>query len=211
MTETKRAREMPEKSAARLRRVVRAVPKRVARLTLAVGLLAALWANGPAWAQSVADGFAAYQQGDHLGARDIWLPLAEAGDPVAQFNLGKLYEFGGANLRRDYVQSARWYREAAAQGVAAAQNNLGLMHAQGRGVPRDIARAAELWLSAADAGYALAQYNLALAYFRGDGVAQDQSRAARWFETAAEAGLADSQYTMGQMTRLGRVFRRDQR
>ena len=36
---------------------------------------------------------------------------------------------------------ARWYREAAAHGVAAAQNNLGLMHAQGRGVPRDIAGA----------------------------------------------------------------------
>ncbi len=174
---------------------------------------ALLWAVGwtvPAVGADVAEGFAAYQEGDYERARDIWLPLAEAGDSVAQYNLGKLFEFGGGELRQDYVQAARWYREAAAQDVAAAQNNLGLMHAQGHGMPRDTARAAELWQVAAANGYALAQYNLGLAYFRGDGIRQDEVQAAAWFRRAAEGGLADAQFAIGQMPRTGRVVARDE-
>jgi TPR repeat protein len=94
--------------------------------------------------------------------------------------------------------------------VVAAQNNLGLMHAQGRGIRRDTARAAELLQVAAANGYAPAQYNLALAYFRGDGVRQDAVQAAVWFWRAAEGGLADAQFAMGQMTRTGRVVARDE-
>jgi len=169
----------------------------------------ALW-PAPASAETIADGISAYRQGDYQRARDIWRPLAEAGDAVAQFNLGKLYEYGGGEVRQDHSQAARWYREAAAQGVTAAQNNLGLMHSQGLGVPRDRRRAAELWKRAAEDDYSLAQYNLALAYFRGEGVPRDERLAALWFEKAAQAGLPDSQYAMGQLLRLGRVAARDE-
>ncbi len=162
-----------------------------------------------AFAQSLSDGIEAYRAGDYQRARDIWLPLAEAGDSVAQFNLGKLYEYGGGGLAKDYSQAVRWYREASAQGVAAAENNLGLMHAQGLGVPRDLRRAAELWKKASEAGYALAQYNLGLAYFRGEGVPRDERLAAVWFHKSAEAGLADAQYAIGQLIRMGRVLQRD--
>ncbi len=182
---------------------------RMVCVVVAALLWAAAWTL-PAVGADVADGFAAYQEGDYERALDIWLPLAEAGDPIAQYNLGKLFEFGGGALRQDYVRAARWYREAAAQGVAAAENNLGLMHAQGRGIPRDTARAAELWQAAAANGYALAQYNLALAYLRGDGVRQDEVQAAAWFRRAAEGGLADAQFAIGQMTRTGRVVARDE-
>ncbi len=154
-------------------------------------------------------GFEAFQQGDYEHAREIWIELAEAGDAVAQFNLGKLYETGGGTVLRSYPQAARWYREAAAQGVAVAQNNLALMYTQGHGVPRDAAHAAELWRAAAESGYAVAQYNLALAYFRGAGVERNGSEASVWFRRAAENGLADAQYAMGQMARLGRAVSRD--
>lgn len=177
---------------------------------VAAGLMLCCLAVAPAMAETIADGIAAYRQGDYQRARDIWRPLAEQGDAVAQFNLGKLYEFGGGEMRQDYSQAARWYREAAAQGVAAAQNNLGLMHSQGLGVPRDAQRAAELWTSAAEADYSLAQYNLALAYFRGEGVTRNERVAALWFEKAAQAGLPDAQYAMGQLLRLGRVAGRDE-
>jgi TPR repeat protein len=182
---------------------------RMVRAAALAVLVPAFWA-APAGSADIADGFAAYQAGQYEQARDIWLILAEGGDPVAQYNLGKLFEFGGGDLRQDYVQAARWYREAAAQGVAAASNNLGLMHAQGRGVPRDTARAAELWQMAAADGYALAQYNLGLAYFRGEGIRQDEAQAAGWFRRAAEGGLADAQYAMGQMSRTGRVVPQDE-
>ncbi len=38
-------------------------------------------------------------------------------------------------------EAVKWYRKAADQGLASAQYNLGLMHADGRGVPQDYATA----------------------------------------------------------------------
>ncbi len=156
-----------------------------------------------AWAQSYQDGRRAYEAGDYAKARDIWLPLAEGGEAIAQFSLGKLLEKGGGEIKRDYQQAAGWYRKSAAQGFAAAQNNLGLMFAEGRGVPLDTGRAAQLWLAAGHNDYPIAQYNLARAYFRGDGVPKDRSRAELWFRRASDLGLANAQYALGQIKRLG--------
>ncbi len=43
----------------------------------------------------------------------------------------------GIGVTRDYVEALKWYRLAAEQGAALAQNNLALMYATGRGVTRD--------------------------------------------------------------------------
>jgi TPR repeat protein len=48
---------------------------------------------------------------------------AQAGDAEAQFNLGVMYD-RGQGVPQDDVQAAEWYRKAAEQGHAAAQNNL---------------------------------------------------------------------------------------
>ena len=138
------------------------------------------------------------------------MPLAEGGDPLAQYSLGKLYETGGGGTP-DYEAAARWYALAAQQDMAAAQNNLGLMYAQGRGVPRDPARAAQLWSRSANASNPMAQYNLGLAYFRGEGVGQDQVEAAVWFHLAADAGVGEAQFALGQMHRLGLALPQDDR
>jgi TPR repeat protein len=58
-----------------------------------------------------------------------------------------LYETG-RGLGRDEAQAARWYAEAAAQGMAEARLRLGLMYAEGRGVGVDKARA-HMWLGLA--------------------------------------------------------------
>ncbi|WP_179954118.1 tetratricopeptide repeat protein [Denitrobaculum tricleocarpae] len=159
---------------------------------------------------SVEDGLAAYKAGRNAEAEKIWTPLAEAGDAVAQYSLGKLYETG-ANGAPDFEAAARWYALAAQQDMAAAQNNLGLMYAQGRGVPRDPTRASQLWSRSANASNPMAQYNLGLAYFRGDGVGQDQVEAAVWFHLAADAGVGEAQFALGQMHRLGLALPQDDR
>ncbi|MBG8749842.1 sel1 repeat family protein, partial [Neisseria meningitidis] len=46
-------------------------------------------------------------------------------------------------VRQDDVEAVRWFRQAAAQGVAQAQNNLGVMYAERRGVRQDRALAQE--------------------------------------------------------------------
>ncbi len=171
---------------------------RICLLGLALCVIAA-----GAWAQSYEDGLRAYDAGDYTKARDIWLPLAEGGDEVAQYSLGKLLEKGGGEIKRDYPLAADWYRKSAAQGIAAAQNNLGLMFAEGRGVPLDTGRAAQLWIAAGHNDHSIAQYNLALAYFRGDGVQKDKSEAELWFRRAADLGLPNAQYALGQIKRLG--------
>jgi TPR repeat protein len=41
---------------------------------------------------------------------------------------------------KDYAQAAVWYRKAAEQGKALAQNNLAFQYAAGHGVPQDFAQ-----------------------------------------------------------------------
>ncbi len=63
-----------------------------------------------------------------------------------------MYE-NGQGVRQDYAQAVQWYRKAAEQGVAEAQNNLGGMYAEGRGVRQDLALAQELFGKACQNGY----------------------------------------------------------
>ena len=54
-----------------------------------------------------------------------------------------------------------------------AQNNLGSLYQNGRGVPKDLGKASELYLKAADQGNAAAQNNLGVLYRSGQGVPKD--------------------------------------
>ena len=76
-----------------------------------------------------------------------WRPLAEQGDPIAQFRLGSLYE-NGDGVPRVFAQARQWYEKAAAQGEAKAQFYLGIQSAYGEGGPRDLVQA-HIWYSLA--------------------------------------------------------------
>ena len=105
-------------------------------------------------------GCTAFDRGDYAAAREQWAPLAEQGDPKAQFRLGCLYAFC-QGVPEDYAFALRLYRQAAEQGDADAQNNLGGMYAEGLGVARDPVQA-YMWLElAATAGHELARRNRA--------------------------------------------------
>jgi TPR repeat protein len=154
-------------------------------------------------------GIAAFEAGDFEQSYIIWKPLAENGYAVAQYSLGKLFDRGGGPIEKNPFMAALWYRQAAAQGVAAARNNLAIMYAQGRGVPANPARAVELWHQAAQQDHPMAQFNLGLSYFNGDGVAADPKVAVQWFERAAGAGVVGAQYALGQILRQGAGVSRD--
>jgi len=98
-------------------------------------------------ADSLEDGYAAWNEGDYSTALDEWLPLAQSGDVDAQSALGFMY-YNGQGVQRDYPQAFAWYRLAARQGSALAQNNLALMYANGNGVKRDDVRAL-MWFNIA--------------------------------------------------------------
>jgi TPR repeat protein len=58
-----------------------------------------------------------------------------------------MYE-SGEGVPQDYKEAHKWYRLAAAQGNADAQNNLGAMHENGEGVAQDYVRA-HMWFDVA--------------------------------------------------------------
>ena len=99
----------------------------------------------------------------------------------------------------DDAQAAYWWRKAAEQGNADAQNNLGTAYSDGRGVPQDFSQAAVWWRKAADQGDANAQYNLGVAYDQGQGVVQDHAQAAYWYRKAAKQGIAEALGNLGAM------------
>jgi len=70
---------------------------------------------------------------------------AAAGDPEAQFSLGKNYEAGRSGLKQDYAIAADWYQKSADQGNAYAQASLGILYHSGKGLPHDDVRS-EMWL-----------------------------------------------------------------
>ena len=95
-------------------------------------------------------------------------------------------------------------RQAAEDGDAEAQYNLGLMYAKGEGVAEDDREAVKWTRLAAEQGLAAAQFNLGLMYDKGEGVAEDDREAVKWYRLAAEQGLAAAQYNLASMYARGK-------
>ncbi len=119
-------------------------------LRLAVSVGAALIVALPAWAD-YQTGVGAYYKGDFKVAYDAWLPLAEAGDAIAQNSIGALYDHG-LGVPEDNAEAVRWYEMAAQQGMPLAMRNLGNQYATGHGVAYDINLAQQWYEKAAALG-----------------------------------------------------------
>ena len=100
-------------------------------------------------------------------------------NPEAQYRLGLRYAIG-EGVPKDAAQAVKWYRKAADQGYANAQNSLGNMF-----VDQDPAEALKWYRKAADQGDHCAQNNLGCMYAQGDGVPKDTVRAYMYFNLAA--------------------------
>jgi TPR repeat protein len=107
-------------------------------------------AGMPTWT-ILGGGYQSYLKGDYHAAYEEWLPLAELGDPEAQYNLGVMFD-EGAGVDQDLAAAAIWYRKAAEQGFLDAQTNLGMMFYFGQGMPRDPHEAAKWFRLAASQG-----------------------------------------------------------
>ena len=94
----------------------------------------------------------------------------------------------GEGVPEDVAEGLKWYRQAAEQGDAGAQYNLGVMYYYGEGVPEDDAEAVKWYRKAAEQGYADAQFTLAATYAMGRGVPEDDVAAYAWFSVAAASG-----------------------
>jgi TPR repeat protein len=111
-----------------------------------------------------------------------------------------MYQLGRAyHKRNDFNSALIQYREAAHQGYAAAQNNLGAMYFNGQGVPQNYAEALKWYRKAADQGFVVAQFALGFMYLYGQGVPQNYAEALKWYRKAADQGFVVAQSALGVM------------
>lgn len=121
-------------------------------------------------------GMAAYEEGRYLDAFDIWEPPARSGDPVAQYNIGRLYQLG-QGVFQDFEVAAQLYEMSADQGYPYAQHNLAMLYESGKGVDQSFSKAYRWFRRAAKQGNRKSMYRLGIMYQEGEGVGKSQDLA----------------------------------
>ena len=160
-------------------------------------------------ASSLDDGIAAAKRGDYSTALSDFLPLANQGDALAQYNIGILYKDGGHGVPQDYEEARKWLTKAAEGGgdrtavVSNASFLLGIMLESGLGGPKDPTGARKWYLAAAERGNIKAADYVAQYFEQGLGGPTDLVAARKWLLEAAQQGNADAQYHIGRYFFLG--------
>lgn len=99
------------------------------------------------------------------------------------------YEWGCEFLdSKNYSDALKYFRLAANENYAPAQDKLGWMYQKGWGVKRDYSQAYDLYLKAANQGNNFAQASLGLLYYEGWGVQKDLEKSLTWYKKAAVQG-----------------------
>lgn len=144
----------------------------------------------------------AIDSGRHGQAAQLLLPLANAGNPLAQYRLGMIY-YNGQGIPEDEKQAVFWWKKAAAQGYVEAMFQLGSAYLFGsstaRFVPDPDREAATWYFQAASAGHAEAQYHLGLLFLAGKGVIDNRQEAARWMKKAAGQGHPEAKKALSSI------------
>ena len=96
------------------------------------------------------------------------LALAEQ-DPMAQYQIACRY-LTGNGVCKDPAEAVVWLTKAADQGLARAQDRLGLCYLRGTGVAVDLEKAAAYFALAARQGDPLAEVHLGCCYDEGMGI-----------------------------------------
>jgi TPR repeat protein len=105
--------------------------------------------------------------------------------------------------RADYNRALASWRPLAIQGNPVAQNNLGIMYLDGKGVPQNTSEAVRYLSLSAAAGSSLGQNNLGGLYRDGKGVPRDYVKASQWFSASAAQGNSAGMYNLGLMYEMG--------
>ena len=131
----------------------------------------------------LASGIAAFEAKEFRRSMQLLQPLAEEGNPEAQYRLAIQFQ-AGLGVVQNPLQAFHWMRQAAGKDHGLAQHGLGIMYLYGECVEKN-EREAAAWLGrAADQGLAGSMSVLASMYDQGLGVDQDAARARELYEAA---------------------------
>ena len=93
-------------------------------VTLCLTIAVLLGSAGESWGADFQKGLTAYKSGDYATALREWKALAALGDANAQYLLGLMYDNGDGVPEND-KEAVKWYKLAAEQGDADAQERYG--------------------------------------------------------------------------------------
>jgi len=129
---------------------------------------------------------------------------ADQGDLDAQFQVAVAYDLG-KGAPKDIDTASRYYRMAADQGFAEAQNSLGsLLQSEKRYAD------ALIWFDKAAAlNHPQATNNEAYLYDLGLGVKQDRNKAFELYSRAADLGWAEAMWNIANIYGFGQLGKRD--
>jgi len=133
----------------------------------------------------------------------------EAKDPVAETTLASCYDLG-MHVQPDGKESIRLLTEAAGQGYAPAQYEVGRIYLYGRGIPIDYAQALVWERKAAEQGDPRAQRDLAFMYERGFGVERDAAQVVALNRKAAQKGDPQAQFRLAHALENGDGIAKDE-
>lgn len=170
---------------------------------------------------TIHEAVAAFNDRDFAAARTLCTELANAGEPVAMYLLGRLAADHDSDRPRDPARAAHWFFKAWQGGVdaetdlikvraeleaavldgsAVAQNTLALILMFGEDDP---AGALPWFEKAAEQDHPEALRMLGYLHGEGHGVAKDDAKAAAFYRRAAELGDAYAQFNFGAMIDQG--------
>ncbi|RLA11705.1 MAG: hypothetical protein DRQ59_09235 [Gammaproteobacteria bacterium] len=139
------------------------------KVILALLVVSALLPGNLAQADFV-KGLNAYENKDYATALMEWMPLADAGDSQAQYNLGWMYKRGRGVPQSDNT-AIMWFEMSAQSGHSGAQSTLGSIYYYGEGIARNELVGARWFTQAARQGNLRARSELEYMSYKGIGVA----------------------------------------
>lgn len=203
--------------------------RRLLLATLLFATVTVLAVAGPNIIGTAAADYQAAEKALEAGDLATAIPLldeeAKLGNPVAAYNLAKIYQDGAAGAP-DLAKAAAYYKIAAeledaprfdgkalganaVQLIQAAQTYsqfaLGRLYESGKGVPQDLQEAVRWYVRAADLGYDRAQLRLGRLFRDGaEGVPQNGQLAEQYFKKAGDGGNVAAMNEIGLMYLKGK-------
>ena len=167
------------------------------------GILGGLFRRSPSTVLAEAERLIAAD--DAAAGAALLRPMAEAGDPAAQYRLGELYEQGQGVIPQPCRRRCACSAPPASRAMSPPRRKLGDIYLSGRGAPASVTPAAmALHEEAGAEGGSGGRASLIGRLFP-DGllVRQDVAEAARWNERAASAGDAGAASRLGYQYAAG--------